>query len=125
MSELKIVEYKTFVNHLQSGVITDAVVYDFMSEVEITYEHEGVQYGTKSPFGASQDNLLHLTFDNQGIKYTILSEKYGGEPSFMKSAEFGSLIFFAIPIILLIVVVVQATTIKKLASKLPDASNGT
>ena len=116
------VEYKTFSQHVLSGDVSDLTIYDFMSEIEVVYKHDGVVYGAGGPYGPIDDALLHSVLDEQGITYTILKEEYDGAGPMegmetMMSVIMGS--FFIVPAVMLIIILIQAITIRRLSDKIP------
>ena len=125
MSDLTLVKYQQFIDHLDTGLVSDVSIYDFSTEVEITYKFNDTDYATRGSFGANEDTLLHRTLETKSIDYTLLSEKYEG-PGSSKSnlSEYTSLLIFTVPVLLVIVILVQASAIKRLTSKLPSVSNG-
>lgn len=122
---MKIVEYKTFIEHLQNGSITDVSIYDFSGDIELTYNFENERYATKGPFGLNRDPLLQDVLDSKSIQYTLLSEEHpGSKNSIQKAAEYSSLLLFLIPVLLVVAVVIQATTIKRLTKIVEGERNG-
>lgn len=121
MQELTSVEYQSFIDHLETGLISDVSIYNFTSAVDITYKFNGVGYATQGPWGASRDTLLHRTLDTKSIKFTLLDQEYDGPGlSSHKFSEYSSLVFLVVPVLLIVVILVQAQTIRKLTNKLPN-----
>lgn len=125
MSNLQLVKYQTFIDHLETGLVSDVVIYNFSTDVEITYKFNSTAYGTQGSFGSHQDTLLHRTLEQKSIQYTLLNEKYEGpEIASNKFSEYTSVFIFAVPVVLAFVVFVQAIVIKRLTNKLIIKSNG-
>lgn len=132
MSDLQLVKYQTFIDHLETGLISDVAIYDFSTDVEITYKFNNTAYGTQGSFGSHGDTLLHRTLEMKSIKYTLLNEKYEGpELRSNKFSEYAGVFIFAVPVLLVVLVQVQAQVqaqalvIKRLSTKSPSESNGT
>ncbi len=119
MSEVEVVDYKTFANHLLNSEISNIKIYKFTGDIEVTYDHNGISYASSGPYGPSEDHLLHSILDTKNIEYTILENEYEGESSTMNYiGPYGGFLFMALPIILAIVILIQAKTIKNLSSKI-------
>ena len=118
MSDLIIVEYKTFVQHLNEGNVEDVKIYNYSSEIEVTYDLAGQIYATRSPYSAAEDDLLHSVLDNKEITYILLNEEHvDSNTSFTESAETASFMLMLIPLLLIGVIVIQSLTIKKLITQ--------
>ena len=125
MSNLQLVKYQTFIDHLETGLVSDVVIYNFSTDVEITYKFNSTAYGTRGSFGSNQDTLLHRTLEQKRIEYTLLNEKYEGpEITSSKFSEYTSVFIFAVPVVLAFVVFVQAIVIKRLTNKLVVKNDG-
>jgi len=123
---MKIVEYKTFVDHLENQSISDVSIYKFTGDIEVTYKLDQEIYGAKGPYGLDRDALLQQTLDSKSIQYTILSEEHPSlKSSFENIAAYSSILLFLFPILLIIAVITQATTIKRLTKLLENQKNGT
>ncbi|MCH2189559.1 MAG: hypothetical protein MK188_01365 [Gammaproteobacteria bacterium] len=121
---MKIVEYKTFIDHLKNKSISDVTIYKFTGEIEVTYKIDDQAYGAKGPFGLNRDPLLQQTLDSNNISYSILREEHPGfKGSFESIAEYSSLLFLMFPLLLVIAIIVQASTIKRLTKLLENQEN--
>jgi hypothetical protein len=126
MSDLQLVKYQTFINHLETGLVSDVSIYDFSTDVEITYKFNNIAYGTQGSFGSHGDTLLHRTLESTSVEYTLVNEKYQGpEVSSNKFPEYTGAFLIAVPVLLVAVVLVQALVIKKLTTKSSNESSGT
>jgi hypothetical protein len=118
---MEIVEYKTFTKHLREGELSDVTIYYFTGEVEVTYMREGIEYGAKGPYGPYNDDLLHSILNEKKIEYKILETDYS-DGTALSSSNIGMIsgfAFMAIPVIMIIVILIQARTIKKLTERIP------
>lgn len=123
--ELQIVDYKTFASQLSEGEVSDVTIYHFASEIEVTYTHEGVEYGASGPMGLSKDDVLHQALESQGVDFKILTEDHPGESAshrdiggaFMAYTLFSGVTSIILPLTLVLVILIQALTIRKLAVK--------
>ena len=118
---MEIIDYKTFTQHLKKGEITDVTFYYFTSEIEVVYTHEGKEYGAKGPYGPYNDDLLHSILDEKKIEYKILESEYS-DGTVLSSNNIGMIsgfAFMAIPVIMIIVIFIQARTIRKLTERIP------
>ncbi len=99
-------------------------IYNFTGDIEVTYKSDGVLYGADGPYGPSNDELLHKILESKQIEYTILEKEYEGDiPTTMKYAQYGSFVLMAVPLIMIMIIFIQAKTIKNLSSKLPKAES--
>ena len=126
MSDLQLVKYQTFIDHLETGLVSDVLIYDFSTDIEITYKFNNIAYGTQSSFGSHGDILLHRTLESKSVEYTLINDKYQGpEVSANKISEYTGILIIGVPVLLTVVVFVQAVVIKKLTAKLANEGNGT
>ncbi len=125
MAKLKLVEYQTFIDHHETGLVSNVSIYNFSPEVELTYTFDEVAYGTSGSFGLVQDTLLHRALEEKSIEFTLLSTKYEGpEVSGDGLLGFSSALIFAVPLVLVAVVFVQAMIIKRLVNKVEETGYG-
>ena len=126
MSDLQLVKYQTFIDHLETGLVSDVLIYDFSTDIEITYKFNNIAYGTQGSFGSHGDTLLHRTLESKSVEYTLINDKYQGpEVSANKISEYTGILIIGVPVLLTVVVFVQALVIKKLTAKLANEGNGT
>ena len=126
MSDLQLVKYQTFIDHLETGLVSDVLIYDFSTNIEITYKFNNIEYGTQGSFGSHGDILLHRTLESKSVEYTLINDKYQGpEVSANKISEYTGILIIGVPVLLTVVVFVQALVIKKLTAKLANEGNGT
>ena len=118
MPELTLVKYQTFIDHLGSGEVSNVSIYNFAPNVEITYSLGDAGYATQAPFGANQDTLLHRTLESKSIVYSLLDSKYDGPEVSTDRNEYWSGVIFAVPLVLVLVVLIQAVVIKRLSAKI-------
>ena len=115
----EIVDYSTFVNELTSGSIVSVDLYEFGREIDITYQNSaGEFHGTKKRYRPKDDELLTYTLRQEGIPYTVHAEEFKSPDAQFEWLALTSMSFFLVPILLLIIVIYQARTIRLLSRKI-------
>ena len=119
VSNIEIVDYKTFSVDLFNANLKSVKIYNYSSSIDISYVKDGQLFGTEKPYGLDSDSVLHSALESKNIEYTILTRKYEGD---IKKDEGGymlysGLLFMIIPFLLVLVIIIQAITIKRLVSK--------
>ena len=111
------VTYQTFVDDLESGNILRADLYSF-GQVDFTYETQDELTKTVDiPLEASKNSLLIKSLKNNSVKYTSHDEPYPKEASDNSWIQYSGFSIMLIPILLIVVIIIQARTISSLTKR--------
>jgi ATP-dependent Zn protease len=121
--------YRSFYDHVINGDISEFTIYkSYESDIDaLAQGNDGKTYIVERPFKYEEDDIFIESLKEKGVSVTILDEVYQGEmPEGIKHRNtmmFAGLLFYFIPLALILALVWMAKTISRQAKVIEALTN--